>query len=414
MSKEKRLIFTVTPGRSGTFYLTHLLQGLPDIHAEDEAEPGFHDWLPEARHDPVLAEKLLIEKKLPFIQAISQKTYIETSHYFSKGFVDPLVRLGINFDLILLKREPRKVAGSRFLIGGGMKELRAGKYYPDILGPHEPNFLPARNITAWNDYQLCYWYSLETFFRMKHYAQLIASRGGKIFETALESLASGDNYGKLLAWLNVPEDIIRTRVDNIQAREEKVNLLLPVKKQFGRESILASLDLEALEAKVLQDCGLSADFPQTVMQTPVFTPSRLPSIFVNIAAYRDPQCQYTVKDLFAKAAHPERVNVGICWQYEPQQDQACFAIDSPRPKQTRIVQHHIRDSKGANWARAQAFGLARDEEYILVIDSHMRFEPGWDELLLDALKRCPGEKSLLTAWLPGYKPPDFWKSITAK
>ncbi len=131
-----------------------------------------------------------------------------------------------------------------------------------------------------------------------------------------------------------------------------------------------------------------------------------PEIFVTIASYRDPECQWTVKDLFEKATHPERINVGICWQYDPEADSACFDVDSPRPEQVRAIQYHIRDSRGANWARSEAFKLWKGEKYVLVIDSHMRFEKGWDELLLDGLKRCPGEKSLLTAWLPGYKPPN--------
>jgi len=130
-----------------------------------------------------------------------------------------------------------------------------------------------------------------------------------------------------------------------------------------------------------------------------------PRIFVTIASYRDPECQWTVKDLFEKAAHPERVNAGICWQYDPMEDGACFAVDYPRPEQVRVIQYHARDSHGANWARTQALTLWQGEEYILVIDSHMRFEKGWDNALLAMLKQCPSDKPLLTGWLPGYKPP---------
>ena len=50
----------------------------------------------------------------------------------------------------------------------------------------------------------------------------------------------------------------------------------------------------------------------------------LPRIFVQIASYRDPDCQNTVKDLFEKAAHPERIFVGICWQFIKGEDDDCF------------------------------------------------------------------------------------------
>jgi len=68
-----------------------------------------------------------------------------------------------------------------------------------------------------------------------------------------------------------------------------------------------------------------------------------PRIFVNIAAYRDTECQWTVKDLFEKARAPERIFVGLCWQFVPEEDQDCFLVPSPRPEQTRIVEF---DAKG--------------------------------------------------------------------
>jgi len=439
MSKEKRLIFTVTSGRSGTRYLTHVLEGLPNIAATHEPKPGFHEWLPQARHDPQIAKQFLMEKKLPFIHAFPEATYVEASHYFCKGFIEPLLELGIVPDLILLRRNPRKVASSWFLIGGGMEELRNGEFYQHLLGPHEPNFLPAQGYEAWNDYQLCYWYALESHFRIRHYAQLIAWRGGKTFDTYLQPLASGDNYGRLLAWMGVPESIVAARIKDKKIRYLKVNEKLGTKSGKGREKGLDGLNLETLEAQVRDNCDLSGERLQEALRCvedwkqyaagvagsgekvtiqpvardpgphdlrPFVRDAGKASIFVCIASYRDPECQWTVKDMFEKASHPERISAGICWQYDPKEDEECFPADYPRPEQVRVIQYHSRDSRGANWARAHAFTLWQGEEYALVIDSHMRFEPGWDELLLEALMRCPGDKSLLTAWLPGYKPPN--------
>src|SRR5688572_23344935 len=102
----------------------------------------------------------------------------------------------------------------------------------------------------------------------------------------------------------------------------------------------------------------------------------LPRIFVAIAAYRDPECQWTVKELFEKAAHPERIVVGICWQADPIDDADCFLVPSPRQEQTKIALFHPSESKGAGWARSTAISLAEDEEYILMIDAHMRFVQG--------------------------------------
>jgi 2OG-Fe(II) oxygenase superfamily/Glycosyltransferase (GlcNAc) len=47
------------------------------------------------------------------------------------------------------------------------------------------------------------------------------------------------------------------------------------------------------------------------------------SIFVTIPCYRDTECQHTVQSLFAQAARPDRVFVGICWQLDESDEQSC-------------------------------------------------------------------------------------------
>src|SRR5262249_9756999 len=50
--------------------------------------------------------------------------------------------------------------------------------------------------------------------------------------------------------------------------------------------------------------------------------------------------------------------------------------------------------------------LWKDEEFTLQVDSHMRFEPGWDDTLIDMWKQCGNEKAILTCYPPGFTPPD--------
>src|SRR5690242_14873888 len=68
------------------------------------------------------------------------------------------------------------------------------------------------------------------------------------------------------------------------------------------------------------------------------------TIFVCIPAYRHPgttlvsacpcplmagliltECQHTIRDLFAKAAFPKRIRVGVCFQFHATLDSDCFA-----------------------------------------------------------------------------------------
>ena len=131
-----------------------------------------------------------------------------------------------------------------------------------------------------------------------------------------------------------------------------------------------------------------------------------PTIFVQIAAYRDPECQWTVKDLFEKAEHPERVFVGQCLQSDPQEDAHCDLIPSPRPGQTRTIRILPTDSLGVCWARAQTQTLFQDEDYVLMIDSHTRFIEGWDTALIAELGLCDSDKPVLSTYPPSYIPPD--------
>jgi peroxiredoxin/predicted 2-oxoglutarate/Fe(II)-dependent dioxygenase YbiX/glycosyltransferase involved in cell wall biosynthesis len=139
---------------------------------------------------------------------------------------------------------------------------------------------------------------------------------------------------------------------------------------------------------------------------------KAPRIFVQIASYRDPDCQHTVKDLFDKAAHPERIFVGICWQSVKKEDKACFEVPYPRPKQVRVLDIDAKKSQGVCWARGLTQGLWEGEEFTLQIDSHMRFEPGWDETLLSMWAECENPKAVLTCYPPGFTPPaDFQREF---
>lgn len=123
-------------------------------------------------------------------------------------------------------------------------------------------------------------------------------------------------------------------------------------------------------------------------------------IFIQIAAYRDPELLPTLHDCLAKAAHPERLNFGIAWQHDEHETLAEFR-DDPR---FRILDIDWRDSKGVCWARHALQGLYAGEEYTLALDSHHRFEPNWDRTLKAQLAMCPSRTPVLTSYVPAYDP----------
>jgi glycosyltransferase involved in cell wall biosynthesis len=129
-------------------------------------------------------------------------------------------------------------------------------------------------------------------------------------------------------------------------------------------------------------------------------------IFVQIAAYRDPQLEPTIKNMLENAKRPKNLRVGICRQYNPD-DQFDLLEEYRKDKRFRILDVLYSDSKGVCWARNQVQQLYEGEEYTLQIDSHMRFEKDWDDTLIKMVKQLQKkgfEKPLLTGYVSSFDP----------
>ena len=129
------------------------------------------------------------------------------------------------------------------------------------------------------------------------------------------------------------------------------------------------------------------------------------TIFVQIASFRDPQLNPTLEDLISKAKYPKKLRIGICNQFN---NEDRFNLDHYRKdKRFRIIDVKDIDSPGVCWARNQVQQLYSGETYTLQIDSHMRFEQDWDEILINMLKDLQSKgypKPLLTGYVSSFDP----------
>ena len=131
------------------------------------------------------------------------------------------------------------------------------------------------------------------------------------------------------------------------------------------------------------------------------------TIFVSIANYRDSETPHTLRDLFARAAHPERIFVGVFSQVVPGEDDDCLPAGGYPAAQVRELRCDAAESRGACWARHRILTeLMADEDYVLQIDSHSRFSIGWDERFIAMLHSCPSPRALLTTYPASYVPPN--------
>lgn len=123
------------------------------------------------------------------------------------------------------------------------------------------------------------------------------------------------------------------------------------------------------------------------------------SIFVNIASYRDPELVPTIEDCIKNAHRPESLRFGICNQH----DDGGISLNKFRSSsEFRIVDVDAKDSMGCCWARSRSQGLYDGEDYTLQLDSHHRFEPGWDDTLIQMLQSTEVEKPIITAYAGSY------------
>jgi glycosyltransferase involved in cell wall biosynthesis len=128
------------------------------------------------------------------------------------------------------------------------------------------------------------------------------------------------------------------------------------------------------------------------------TEPRPPTIFVQVAAYREPELAATIASCLDEALHPGRLRFGVCLQHDasiPGAGPEC--LDALRERaEVRLVRLRHHRTRGGCWARFVAQGLYDGEDYTLQIDAHSRMRSGWDDALVTLLRALPDRKPLVT------------------
>lgn len=129
-------------------------------------------------------------------------------------------------------------------------------------------------------------------------------------------------------------------------------------------------------------------------------------IFVQMAAYRDPELLPTLNDMLANAKYPNNLKICIAWQHSV--EDSWDSLDQFKNDERFIILDipHT-ETKGTCWARYQIQQHWSDETYTLQLDSHHRFVKHWDVILIKMLKdlqKAGHKKPLLTAYVSSYDP----------
>ena len=242
----KRLILTITTGRSGSDLLARSLGLFRDVAARHEPKPRFSSCFRAVCAVPAIAREFWIEEKLTAMHRSRRPIYAETSHFACKGFLESLVDLGYRPDLIHLRRDPRAVALSLWSLRSiPGKSLRGVRYY---LSPWDANCLPIRALAsrAPSDYQLCYWYCLEIEARARRYRALFAPHGIRVHTIEFDALRTEDGLIELGRALELGELGTLARMRARALREHPINS----KAHMKRSDELGLAELDRYEAEV--------------------------------------------------------------------------------------------------------------------------------------------------------------------
>jgi len=179
---KRRFIISLSTARAGTKYLTRMMSCSPGLAVAHEPAPGFDRVLRASQKYRELAMDFVRRSKIPQIKAIQEavisRTYFEASHMWLAGFLEYLPAMGIVPDYIWLERDYRKVALSMMRLSTVPGRTKKGlRYY---LAPRDiENRVDIPKKRGWTDYQIVYWYVLETHERIAEAIKNLTEHGAR-------------------------------------------------------------------------------------------------------------------------------------------------------------------------------------------------------------------------------------------
>lgn len=144
----------------------------------------------------------------------------------------------------------------------------------------------------------------------------------------------------------------------------------------------------------------------------------LKTIFITIPAYEDPLLIPTLESAISNARHPERIRFAIALQYKVR------SIPDVSQYTPNLISFDVDTRPSINLVRYELLKFYNDEDYFMMIDSHMTFMKDWDELIINDYARLQSlkqDKVILSKQIPGvhgnmpYSPNEktLWKFLDA-
>lgn len=120
------------------------------------------------------------------------------------------------------------------------------------------------------------------------------------------------------------------------------------------------------------------------------------TICIEIASYCDPELLNTMYSAVIQARYPDRIHFAICYQEDDMSDYNKLKSF----KHCKVTHLTKKQSKGSCYARYLCQQLLEDEDYVLHVDSHMRFIKDWDVLIIKQFEHLNDPKAVISVYPP--------------
>eukprot|EP01114_Cavostelium_apophysatum_P015899 TRINITY_DN4427_c0_g1_i1.p1 TRINITY_DN4427_c0_g1~~TRINITY_DN4427_c0_g1_i1.p1 ORF type:complete len:563 (-),score=133.04 TRINITY_DN4427_c0_g1_i1:45-1733(-) len=162
--------------------------------------------------------------------------------------------------------------------------------------------------------------------------------------------------------------------------------LTPLTKQTAYQSVVMSKILHELEIETDSTPLITEreDFEREYGDKSWLTN---PRIYVAVPSLRERDLVPTMDNMYKQAYNQHRLWFGVVEQNKQGDDASTFTANSYpyRDRRVRLYQTDYTNARGLTMARWWGRDLWQGEEYILHVDPHMRWDYGWDVLLLREL-----------------------------
>lgn len=129
------------------------------------------------------------------------------------------------------------------------------------------------------------------------------------------------------------------------------------------------------------------------------------SIYVAIPTLEDPEIENTLLEAVTNADSPKDLHIGVSFITNKQY----FEDITEKFKNYSCFSFKLCDVKrdvGVGLGRHHSYSMYNEEDYFLQVDSHTKFEKGWDSTLVElhksAIKESGNPKTILTGYLEKY------------